>query len=477
MKTYRRKNRSRSKLIIGVLVFVVVVYLFGDKITDALSSTVEVGVDGIKKDIVEGKVAGTTTNASIDPADVVDSTVELGATTHILTPAEVKGIYMTSWVAGTESMKKHILNIIDTTEVNSVIIDIKDYTGKISFKTGDTKIDDSGCVEERIKDIKNYVKELHDKNIYVIGRVSVFQDPCFVAKHPEVAVKRKSDGGIWKDRKGISWVDMGSKEAWDNAVHIARVSYELGFDEINFDYVRFPSDGDMQNISFISGSRAKADVFRDFFQYLDKELRGGKGTLVRKTIPSSTATSTSTGKLVTTPASVEVRATDPVFDEHYSLITSSDKKYIEARQKIYNSMSGEGRVILSADLFGLVTSQKDDMGIGQVLENALPYVDYVAPMVYPSHYPATWNGYKNPAANPYEVIKVAMGDGVKRTKEAGLNPQKLRPWLQDFDMGATYTAEMVRAQMKATYEVGLSSWMLWDASNKYTPTALLSATQ
>ncbi len=451
------------------IIFILVIYFLGDKITNALSNTIEVDGSSAKNVATGTKNTANVISATDSDADSTSDAASSTSTqiTHILTPAEVKGIYMTSWVAGTQTMKKHIIDIIDTTEVNSVIIDIKDYTGKVSFKTGDAKIDDSGCVEERIKDIADYVKDLHAKNIYVIGRVAVFQDPCFVAKHPEVAVKRKSDGGVWKDHKGISWVDMGSHEAWDNAVHIAKVAYGLGFDEINFDYVRFPSDGDMQNISFISGSRAKADVFKDFFQYLDKELRGGKGTLVRNLIAASTST----------PATLKIQATDPAFDEHFELTTSSDKKYKDKRQDIYDSMSGEGRLVVSADLFGLVTSQKDDMGIGQVLENTLPFVDYVAPMVYPSHYPATWNGYKNPAANPYEVIKIAMGDGVRRTKDAGLNPQKLRPWLQDFDMGATYTADMVRAQMRASYEVGLSSWMLWDASNKYTPAALLKATQ
>jgi hypothetical protein len=121
----------------------------------------------------------------------------------------------------------------------------------------------------------------------------------------------------------------------------------------------------------------------------------------------------------------------------------------------------------------MVTTNTDDLGIGQVLERALPYFDYIAPMVYPSHYPATFLGYKNPAEHPYEVIEYAMGSAVKRLNTASTTPLKLRPWIQDFNLGATYDAEKVRAQIKATYDVGLTSWMLWDPKNQYTRGALL----
>ncbi len=135
--------------------------------------------------------------------------------------------------------------------------------------------------------------------------------------------------------------------------------------------------------------------------------------------------------------------------------------------------------VTSADLFGMTTTIENDMGIGQVLERALPYFDYVAPMVYPSHYPNGWNGFANPAAQPYEVIKIAMTRG--REREMALNvlqgratstPSKLRPWLQDFNLGATYGVTEVDAQIQATYDSGLSSWMMWNAGNIYTVAAL-----
>ncbi|MEK9201846.1 MAG: putative glycoside hydrolase, partial [Patescibacteria group bacterium] len=132
-------------------------------------------------------------------------------------------------------------------------------------------------------------------------------------------------------------------------------------------------------------------------------------------------------------------------------------------------LAGTG-VVISADLFGMTTTNTDDLNIGQVLERTLPYFDYIAPMVYPSHYPKTFLGFSNPAEKPYEVIKYSLDSAVTR---ASTTPQKIRPWLQDFDLGAVYTKEMVRAQIQATYDAGLTSWMLWDAANTYTRGALL----
>ena len=137
-------------------------------------------------------------------------------------------------------------------------------------------------------------------------------------------------------------------------------------------------------------------------------------------------------------------------------------------------MKKDENIPISADLFGLTTEVNNDMGIGQVWEKALPHFDFLSPMVYPSHYPPGSSGYKNPALYPYEIVSKALASAVKKTNAVqGQSIAKIRPWLQDFDLGATYTKEMVRAQMKATYDNGLDSWMLWDPSNKYTPSALL----
>lgn len=333
--------------------------------------------------------------------------------THLKTPEPLKALYMTSCVAGTPVWRESLKGLIEMTELNAVVIDIKDYTGEVSFEKT------SKCF---VKDLKEFISELHGSGIYVIGRISVFQDPSYTKLFPELAVKKKSDGAVWKDYKGLSFIDVGAKPYWDYIVEISKEAYTLGFDELNYDYVRYPSDGNMQDTSYTwtvgtastsSPQATKPEMLENFFEYLHDNLK-------------------------------------------------------------------DSGVKLSVDLFGMTMTAVHDMNIGQLLENTLPYFDYISPMVYPSHYPVTWNGFVNPAEYPYEVVKIAMSKGIERERAFNIlnglatsTPSKLRPWLQDFHLGATYGPDKVRAQIQATYDVGLTSWMLWNAGNKYTAAALL----
>ncbi|MDO8471284.1 MAG: putative glycoside hydrolase [bacterium] len=346
------------------------------------------------------------------------TSIQAVVVSHLETPEPIKALYMTSCVAGTPSWRESLKKLIEETELNAVVIDIKDYTGMVAFSNNFPKIDVShGCV---VSDMREFIQVLHDADIYVIGRISVFQDPSYTKLFPELAVKKKSDGGVWKDYKGLSFIDVGARLYWDYIVKISEEAYTLGFDELNYDYVRYPSDGNMTDALYTwthstsSGQAvSKSEMLRSFFEYLHDNL------------------------------------------EHTG-------------------------AKLSVDLFGMTTTVTNDMNIGQVLELALPYFDYVSPMVYPSHYPPTWNGFANPAEHPYEVVKIAITSGVERETNwnilqglASTTPSKLRPWLQDFNLGATYGPDKVRAQIQATYDVGLTSWMLWNAGNKYTASALL----
>lgn len=331
---------------------------------------------------------------------------------HVSTPAQVKAVYMSQCLVSDKSLRKRIVDLINETELNSVVIDIKDYSGKISFFSDNPLLSENTSSECFARDLKEFIETLHFDSIYVIGRITVFQDPFYTKRHPDFAIKRDSDReAIWKDKKGISYIDPGAKEFWNYIVALAREAYDLGFDELNFDYIRFPSDGNMNDIYFPFSEQfikedprgGKAGVLRGFFSHLRKELN----------------------------------------KEQY---------------------------VISADLFGMTTTNTDDLNIGQILEDALPNFDYIAPMVYPSHYPPSFIGLSNPAVYPYEVVKHSMERAVLR---ASTTPLKLRPWLQDFNLGAVYTPEMVRKQIQAVYDSGLNSWMLWNAANKYTRDALL----
>ena len=351
---------------------------------------------------------------------------------HVATPTAVKGIYMSQCVVGTPTFRDSLVTFIDTSDLNSVVIDIKDFTGKIAFKTDNPVLKDSVSDACGARDMKEFVARLHEKGIYVIGRITVFQDPYYTKLHPEAAVQslKINPGMPWKDNKGLSFIDVSSRPYWDYVVELSRVAHEeFGFDELNYDYIRYPSDGPMSDAGFVNQN--KSEALEQFFAYLHSKVKP-------------------TG------------------------------------------------VVMSADLFGYVTVLADDLGIGQQLERALPYFDYIMPMVYPSHYNKGFAGLKNPNSDPYLVVYTSMIEAVRRTVAtssavhtigsqpiASTSPAlftklaypktAMRPWLQDFDYGKEYTPADIRAQIKATEDAGLNSWIFWDAGNKYSSLRLFLA--
>jgi hypothetical protein len=330
-------------------------------------------------------------------------------------PNIIKAIYLTSWSAGSKKKMDAVIDLIKTTELNAVVIDIKDYSGYITYGTELPLVHEYKAYELRTPYINALLKRLHDEGIYAIARLSVFQDPRLALARPELALMSSTTGAQWKDNKGLMWVDPAAKAAWEYNVSIAREAFERGFDEVNFDYIRFASDGKLSDIIYPAwdGTTYKTAVIRDFWNYVRTELSGKR---------------------------------------------------------------------ISGDLFGLTTVNHDGLGIGQHLEYGIGNFDAIAPMVYPSHYYPGFIGIAKPATEPYNVIKYSMDAAVKRfVAEQGTTTPAvttLRPWLQDFDLGADYTADMIRAQIQAVYDATAeypqfySGWMLWNPSNVYTKAAL-----
>lgn len=317
---------------------------------------------------------------------------------------KVKGIYMSGRIFNYSKYFHNLVNIVDETELNALVIDVKDDDG---FLTADFDLPLSREIKVRVHkgmDAPENMKLLAEKNIYPIARIVVFKDPSLAEGKPELALKRK-DGKIWRDRKGLAWVDPHNKQVWEYTVDVAKEAAKMGFREIQFDYVRFPTDGDVKNAVYpFATGQPKEDVILDFLTYARKEL-------------------------------------EP-----------------------YN-------VFIAADVFGLTTLTTDDMKMGQKFEKVMTQVDYICPMVYPSHYGVGNYGFKNPNAYPYEIVKQALLDAQKKAQGS---PVIIRPWLQDFTLGTpSYGAKEVRAQIKATYDAGLEEWILWNAGNKYTTQALL----
>jgi hypothetical protein len=400
--------RIRTYIIGAFIIIICVVCLFW------LLPMRRVAYSGAADTAMAAAAAASSTVGGAVASSSMATTAPAFVVTHIPSPDPVKAIYFTSWAAGTPSFQKEMWNLLDgSTELNSIVIDVKDNTGRIGFTASGTdvvspEISEMGSAQNRIPDIESFIAKLHARNIYVIGRITVFQDPYAVKTHPEWYVRDIRIGKPWKDAGGAYWLDPDSRDAWKYIVAIAKEAHDVGFDEINFDYVRFPSDGAISDAVFAkTASTTKAEVIKSFFSYLHDEL----------------------------------------------------------------SPSG---IPISVDLFGQTTSERTDMGIGQIIEDAFPYFDYIDPMVYPSHFIDGFQGYAKPAEHPYAIVKYSMDQAVARAIAASSTPSKMRPWLQAFDLGAIYTPAMVKDQMQATYDAGLDSWLLWNAGAVYDRSSVIS---
>ncbi len=317
-----------------------------------------------------------------------------------LPPQIAKGIYLTANSASNVKKMDEMIGLLDCTELNAVVIDIKDYTGYVLYDSKIPAINELKTKRVVLKDIPALIKKLHEHNIYVIARQTVFQDPILAEKKSVWAIKNKQ-GGIWHDNKGLSWVNNAHQDLWKYNVDIAKEVIGLGFDEVNFDYVRFPTDGNISN-AVIASSSQRNGAMASFFNYLSEQLKD-----------------------------------EPAY--------------------------------ISLDFFGLVMEDHSGMNIGQKIDNASQLVDYISPMMYPSHYAKGHLGIANPAASPGKVID----NGMKKGSPLFVDKRaQLRPWLQAFNMGAVYGAQNIRAQIDMVEKYPNAGWLLWNAANRYTDAGL-----
>ena len=323
-------------------------------------------------------------------------------------PEHVRGLYVNAWAAGSSERMGHIFDLVRRTEVNSLVIDIKDATGYLSHDTNiPLSLEIGAGGERRIRDLPGLLDRLESEGIYPIARIVVVKDPLLSAAYPEVAIQDTA-GGVWIDSKDIVWLNPYSEAVWDYHAEVAREVAEMGFPEIQWDYIRFPDapESDMNRALFEGGEGVpRVDAIRGFLTHVRDEL-----------------------------SDLPVRST--------------------------------------ADVFGVTTSFRRDIGLGQLWETFIDVVDVALPMVYPSHYWPESFGYDEPNAYPYEVVRAALRDALMRSARvdgAGLT----RPWIQDFSLGLPiYGAPEVRAQIQAAYDVGIQEWILWNPSTRYSESAL-----
>ena len=303
---------------------------------------------------------------------------------------QIRGIYLNGYLFNNPSKRESIEKILTNTDVNTLVIDVKTDNGHILF---DTEIDEVIYLNnERIKFTNNDLQELREiKDIYLVGRLVVFQDPLFAKVFPDEAV---FDSRLNKpySQNGQFFLDPSSKKVQDYIINIAIESCRLGFDEIQYDYIRYP------------------DSSSKFMQFDTKND----------------------------------------FENRVNNINS----FLSRSRQLLHS---EG-CLLSADTFGFILTNKQDGGIGQNLETIVENVDFISPMVYPSHYTNGSFGYQNPNKHPYEVITAALTDALDR----GVDKDKIRPFLQGF----WHSNEDIRNNIKAASDLEMD-WLIWNILSVY----------
>jgi hypothetical protein len=324
-------------------------------------------------------------------------------------PETVKGIYVTAWTAGGTKKLGKLLDIVERTELNSMVIDVRD-SGEMYFKTGIALADETGATTVAVVKPETLFAKLKKRNVWPIARVAIFRDNFVPKKYPQRAVQRP-DGSLWKDRSGNTWLDPYNKKNWEYIARTVDFALDLGFPEIQLDYVRFPSEGKMDSMRFparTSYSKTEVDpaqVIAEFCDYIGKRVRD--------------------------------------------------------RGAQY-----------SADIFGIISSSTTtDQGIGQSLEIIAKPFDVISPMVYPSHYAKGEYGVKDPNRSPYAIVKKSLQDYKDKVPEAKVRPWLQDFSL----FGVRYGAKEVRAQIKAAKELGYEEYLLWNAGNNYTEGALAKA--
>lgn len=331
---------------------------------------------------------------------------------------QVRGLYISGWNVGNPNVLKHFIDLAQRTEINTYVIDVKEDDGYVSYPS----------YVAQVKKLKNWVQkydpvhtltEFHKNNIRVIGRIVCFKDPVLPLKRPDLALKDKN-GKIWKDNDGMPWLDPYNKASWRYLVNIAKEAVNLGFDEIQFDYVRFTTSGDMSTVDYGNTKLAKYEAIDGFLAF--------------------------------------------------------------ARQQMPHT-------IISANVFGIICESPEDMeGIGQYLELIGKNVDYISPMLYPSHYA---NGqivndveFAKPDFEPYGVVYNAIEKAKTRITEVKNYRAKFRPYLQGFTANylepgnfQPYGATQIRQQIKAVYDAGYHGWLFWNINNEYPEDAFLPKTE
>lgn len=324
----------------------------------------------------------------------------------LVPPIKVRGIYITGAMAGTKHMKG-LVELVESTEMNAIVLDIKNDGGNVTYKINYPQAEEIGACVRYVKDMPGLLKELHEKGIYVIGRIVCFKDPILARKRPDLALCEPDSTPV-TDGKGNPWVNPFKKGVWEYICGLAEQASLDGFDEIQFDYVRFPigpsANRGVYGVDLKTYTREQG--LTDFFSYVEKRLHGK------------------------------------------NIIFGAD---------LFGTVIG---------------SNIDRDKTGQDYIKIASMTDNICPMIYPSHYASKTFGLEVPDAHPYTTIKKALELSQEQLHKDSLPKAKVRAWLQCFTAPwvsghINYGSAQIKQQIQAVYDAGYDEWILWNASNHY----------
>jgi hypothetical protein len=379
--------------------------------TDALIALVAVAAVAACESVGADRRAVNPADGVITAATVVMAEPEAEPVHRVPTPSVIRGLYVNRWAALGNRMRE-LIELAKTTEINALVIDVKDDRGYMLYRSSVPLAREIGAdtvMPMSAARVRAMLDTLRAHSIFPIARIVVVKDPILANAKREWAIKRRADMQPWLDRSGNPWLDPHHREVWKYAADIGEEAFDLGFSEVQLDYVRFPDERRLirESVFPLAEGRTRAQVIREQLGYTRELLR---------------------------------------------------KKQIR----------------MTIDVFGLTATDTTDMGIGQRWELFVDQADAVLPMTYPSHFAPGTYGLSNPNASPYATIDRAMKDVTRRTQNVA-NAGQIIPWYQDFTLGPPrYGVEQVRAQIEAGYANGYPDWILWNPGSRYTVGALKS---
>jgi len=315
-----------------------------------------------------------------------------------ISPGTQKAVYLTGYYSiGNKKKRQQIYELIDKTELNSIVFDVKDDNGYIDYNCTIPEVLKTGTVKSYY-DIDEIMDEFEKMDIYSIARFVAFKDNVLPRARTDFAILNKNTGNPIS-LEGSTWVDIYCEEAWDYYINIIKDLALRGVDEIQFDYIRAPSKGNI--------------------------------------------------------ASAEYPHNDNEYDKVWAI--KNFLKKVQEETKTYN-------IKISADVFGWVFITENDEGIGQLIEEMAPQLDYIYPMAYPSHYNIHFLGFEDAEAHPYEVVKYTLEKGFERIGDTNC---KIIPFVQAFSYDLKYTDKEILDQIRAAEDLGIKGFLFWNAANKY----------